>query len=70
MVESIAIMEYLMARYGPTPLAPGSHDFNFHTYNSSSTSVKPALQLPSTLSSAPAILRRSPSERTGAPTRR
>jgi glutathione S-transferase len=23
MVESIAIMEYLMARYGPTPLAPG-----------------------------------------------
>ncbi len=22
MVESIAIMEYLMARYGPTPLAP------------------------------------------------
>ena len=26
MVESIAIMEYLMARYGPTPLAPGPHD--------------------------------------------
>ena len=26
MVESIAIMEYLMARHGPTPLAPGPHD--------------------------------------------
>src|SRR3569833_1831310 len=26
MVESIAIMEYLMARYGPTPLAPAEHD--------------------------------------------
>src|ERR1700679_1737907 len=26
MVESIAIMEYLMARYGPTPLAPDPHD--------------------------------------------
>src|SRR4029078_11846033 len=25
MVESIAIMEYLMARYGPTPLAPNPH---------------------------------------------
>jgi glutathione S-transferase len=26
MVESIAIMEYLMARYGPTPLAPNPQD--------------------------------------------
>src|ERR671913_1953524 len=26
MVESIAIMEYLMARYGPTPLAPAPSD--------------------------------------------
>ena len=26
MVESIAIMQYLMARYGPTPLAPTPHD--------------------------------------------
>src|SRR3569832_2649894 len=26
MVESIAIMEYLMARHGPTPLAPAPHD--------------------------------------------
>ena len=26
MVESIAIMEYLMARYGPTPLAPAPDD--------------------------------------------
>jgi glutathione S-transferase len=26
MVESVAIMEYLMGRYGPTPLAPGPRD--------------------------------------------
>src|SRR3982750_2376393 len=26
MVESIAIMEYLMARYGPTPLVPAPDD--------------------------------------------
>ena len=32
MVESIAIMEYLMARYGPTPLAPGPHDPAFPDY--------------------------------------
>jgi glutathione S-transferase len=32
MVESIAIMEYLMARYGPTPLAPESHDPAFPAY--------------------------------------
>lgn len=32
MVESIAIMEYLMARYGPTPLAPGAHDSAFPAY--------------------------------------
>lgn len=32
MVESIAIMEYLMARYGPTPLAPGPHDPTFAAY--------------------------------------
>jgi len=32
MVESIAIMEYLMARYGPTPLAPGSQDAAFPLY--------------------------------------
>ncbi len=32
MVESIAIMEYLMARYGPTPLAPAPHDPNFPAY--------------------------------------
>jgi glutathione S-transferase len=32
MVESIAIMEYLMARYGPTPLAPGSHEPAFPAY--------------------------------------
>ena len=32
MVESIAIMEYLMARYGPTPLAPDAHDPAFPSY--------------------------------------
>lgn len=32
MVESIAIMEYLMARYGPTPLAPEPRDPAFPLY--------------------------------------
>ena len=32
MVESIAIMEYLMARYGPTPLAPDPQDHAFPAY--------------------------------------
>jgi glutathione S-transferase len=32
MVESIAIMEYLVARYGPTPLAPNPHDPAFPAY--------------------------------------
>lgn len=32
MVESIAIMEYLMARYGPTPLARDPHDAAFAAY--------------------------------------
>lgn len=32
MVESIAIMEYLAARYGPTPLAPAPHDPSFPAY--------------------------------------
>lgn len=32
MVESIAIMEYLMARYGPTPLAPAPKDPTFPAY--------------------------------------
>ena len=32
MVESIAIMEYLMARYGPTPLAPQPRDPAFPAY--------------------------------------
>jgi glutathione S-transferase len=32
MVESIAIMEYLMARYGPTPLAPSPHEPAFPAY--------------------------------------
>ena len=32
MVESIAIMQYLMARHGPTPLAPDPHDPAFPAY--------------------------------------
>jgi glutathione S-transferase len=32
MVESIAIMEYLIARYGPTPIAPSAADPAFPTY--------------------------------------
>lgn len=32
MVESIAIMEYLMARHGPTPLAPDPQDQAFPNY--------------------------------------
>jgi len=32
MVESIAIMEYLMARYGPTPLSPAVDDPAFPAY--------------------------------------
>src|SRR6202008_5092165 len=32
MVESIAIMEYLMARYGPTPLAPAPQGPTFPAY--------------------------------------
>ncbi|MCI3131961.1 glutathione S-transferase family protein [Phenylobacterium aquaticum] len=32
MIESIAIMEYLMARYGPTPLAPAPADPTFPAY--------------------------------------
>jgi glutathione S-transferase len=32
MVESVAMMEYLIARYGPTPLAPGPHDPAFPAY--------------------------------------
>jgi glutathione S-transferase len=32
MVESIAIMEYLVARYGPTPFAPTPHHPAFPAY--------------------------------------
>src|SRR5215213_3118658 len=32
MVESVAIMEYLMARYGPTPLQPAPDDPAFPAY--------------------------------------
>lgn len=32
MVESIAILEYVMAKYGPTPLCPSPHDASFPLY--------------------------------------
>lgn len=32
MVESIAIMEYLLARYGPSPLAPDPHNPSYGLY--------------------------------------
>ena len=32
MVESVAIMEYLMGRYGPTPLQPSPDDHDFASY--------------------------------------
>ncbi len=32
MIESIAIMEYLLGRYGPTPLAPAPQDAAFPAY--------------------------------------
>jgi glutathione S-transferase len=32
MVESIAIMEYILGRYGPAALAPGAHDAAFPAY--------------------------------------
>ncbi|MDU2924136.1 glutathione S-transferase family protein [Bradyrhizobium sp.] len=32
MVESIAIMEYILGRYGPSPLAPASQDAAFPAY--------------------------------------
>jgi glutathione S-transferase len=69
MVESIAIMEYLMARHGPTPLAPEPNDPAFLHTNSSCTAVKPASRPPFTSSSVPAILRPRPSGETGAPGR-
>jgi glutathione S-transferase len=79
MVESIAIMEYLMARHGPTPLAPEPHDPAFPMYqqflhlgeaSSSCTWVKPASRWALTSSAAPAISPPRPSETTGAPARR
>src|ERR1700748_1695802 len=56
MVESIAIMEYLMARHGPTPLAPDPHD--------------PAFPPRSTAWWASSTSRRSPRAGTGAPRKR
>ena len=70
MVESIAIMEYLMARYGPTPLAPAPHDSTFPLTNSSCTSARPASRLPSTSSLVRAISPRNSNGKTGVPARR
>jgi hypothetical protein len=70
MVESIAIMEYLMARYGPTPLAPAPSDAIFPPTSSSSTSEKPASRRRSTSSTARAISRPRPSATTTPPVTR
>ena len=70
MVESVAIMEYLMARYGPTPLAPDPHEAGFPPYQQFLTSAKPASPPPFTSLSSAAISRRRPNGRTGAPPRR
>src|SRR3954454_2366301 len=50
MVESIAIMEYILGRYGPTALAPAAQDATFPAISSFSTSARPAL-LPRSFSS-------------------
>jgi glutathione S-transferase len=64
MVESIAIMEYLMARYGPTPLAPEPQDSNFSSTSSSCTSAKRASPPRSISSTARATSRRNPNATT------
>ena len=71
MVESIAIMAYLMARYGPTPLAPDPHDPAFPQLSSNSFIwVKPGSRSPPTMSRLPAILHPRPTGKTGAPAMR
>ena len=71
MVESIAIMEYLMARHGRTPLAPVTRTTTaFPAYQQFLHLGKPASQLPFTSSSGPAISRPRTSGKTGARVRR
>jgi len=70
MVESIAIMEYLMARHGPTPLAPDPHDPAFPAYQQFLHLARPASQPRSISSAARAISRPRPSGITGARARR
>ena len=70
MVKSIAIMEYLMARHGPTNLAPQPADPNFRTTNSFCGWAKRAWRRRSIMSSARAISRPRISAGTGPPVRR
>jgi glutathione S-transferase len=67
MVESIAIMEYLMARYGPTPLAPAVHDPAFSAYLQFLHLGEAGLAGRTTSSSPPTSSRPRPSGTTGAP---
>lgn len=70
MVESIAIMEYLMARHGPTPLAPDPHDPAFPAYQQFLHLGEAGLAAPSISSWPPASWHLRPSSRTGARRRR
>ncbi len=71
MVESIAIMEYLMGRYGPTPLAPGCRAIPpFPPISNSCIWAKPGWRPPSIMSSARAISRRRISATIGPRARR
>ena len=70
MVESIAIMEYLMARYGPTPLAPDPRDPAFPPYQQFLHLGEAGLAASIYSLSSAAISHPKPSGRTGAPARR
>ena len=70
MVESIAIMIYLMARHGPTPLAPDPHDPAFPAYQQFLHLGEAGLAVPANYVSLPAILHRRPTDKTGAPATR
>jgi glutathione S-transferase len=70
MVESVAIMEYLMARYGPTPLAPDPHDPAFAAYQQFLHLGEAGLAASIYFVVVSRISRPRPSGRTGAPARR
>src|SRR5215468_5741495 len=70
MVESIAIMEYLIARYGPTPLAPNPHDPSFPAYQQFLHLGEAGLAASIYFVNGARSSRPRPSGRTGAPPRR